>query len=228
MTARTPLPARIPALGTVRCRPFQPRGWCSRVPAQMWRGRAESRLQMWQERAESRCRCDGVDAHNRAEQDGERPTRLERDCHPLCTRAEQYDDTTSVRDRLRPTARVRCAVPCLVSDPRAPECDDIPLLQREVGALEACSATSSAETNEPWMRCRPATGARCRSDHDEADSAPGAKANIDAVDERRVWKRSAAAGLSRADAERLWLQRCPEDCALRRMRGSRARLGRSP
>ena len=102
---------------------------------------------MWQEQAESRCRCGGVDAHNRAEQDGERPTRLERDCHPLCTRAEQYDDTTSVRDRLRPTARVRCAVPCLVSDPRAPECDDIPLLQREVGALEACAATSSAETS---------------------------------------------------------------------------------
>ena len=89
--------------------PFQPRGWCSRVPAQMWRGRAESRLQMWQERAESRCRCGGVDAHNRAEQDGERPTRLERDCHPLCTRAEQYDDTTSVRDRLQ---RRECAAPC--------------------------------------------------------------------------------------------------------------------
>ena len=175
MTARTPLPARIPALGTVRCRPFQPRGWCSRVPAQMWRGRAESRLQMWQERAESRCRCGGVDAHNRAEQDGERPTRLERDCHPLCTRAEQYDDMTSVRDRLRPTARVRCAVPCLVSDPRAPECDDIPLLQREVGALEACAATSSAETDEPWMRCRPATGAQCRSDHDEAECPRGRK-----------------------------------------------------
>ena len=209
MTGPTPTAAGPhPSPSMVPFQPFQqpaPCGWCSQGPAQMWRGRAQSRR-----------RCDGVDAHNRAEQDGERPTRLERDRHPLRTRAEQH------AERASETATDGERALCLVRDPRTPECEDIPLLQREVGALEACAAKSAAETTEP---CAASGRGKWRSDHDKAECPR--RSEHHAVCERCVRKRSAADVLSRADAG-CGHRDCSEGCALHRMRGSRARLGRSP
>ena len=173
MTARTPLPARIPALGTVRCRPFQPRGWCSRVPAQMWRGRAESR-----------CRCGRNEPSPGADVAGLTHT-IEQSRMASVPHASSATVTHCAREPSSMTIRRASGTDC----DRRRECAVPCRAWLAIHALQ--NATTFRSCSARWARSKRALRrarqrramdalsasdrARCRSDHDEAECPRGRK-----------------------------------------------------